>query len=149
MTAQHITERLESFVARCTQAGLSATHQRLVIYRVLAESEDHPSPEAVYERVRSEIPSISQATVYNNIHKFVELGLLEEVSKLHQTSRLDANMERHHHLVCVECKKVVDYYDAALDKARAKSREPHGFEIRHYHVEMHGLCPDCRRTGVT
>lgn len=145
MTAESLTERLESFVERCSEAGVSATHQRRIIYRVLVESDDHPSPETVYERVRREIPSISQATVYNNIHKFVELGLLAEVSKLHQTSRLDANLERHHHLVCVQCKKVVDYYDAALDKAKARDREPHGFEVREYHVEVHGLCPECRR----
>ncbi len=135
---------VDEFRCRCAAAGLAATHQRFVIYRVLAESRDHPSPEAVYERVKAEIPSISQATVYKNIHTFVEIGLISEVNLLHQTNRLDANLERHHHLICVRCKKVVDYYDTKLDRARAAEESPEGFEILSYQVEAHGVCPTCR-----
>jgi Fur family peroxide stress response transcriptional regulator len=135
---------LAEFRGRCSAAGLAATHQRYVIYRVLAESRDHPSPELVVERVRREIPSISHATVYKNIHTFVEIGLLREVNTLHQTSRLDANLDRHHHLVCVKCQKVVDFYDRTLDQARAKQDAPLGFRIERYQVEAHGLCPECQ-----
>ena len=133
------------FRCRCSAAGLAATHQRYVIYRVLAESRDHPSPETVVERVREEIPSISHATVYKNIHTFVEIGLLREVNTLHQTSRLDANLDQHHHLVCVSCRKVVDFYDETLDRARTRQAAPLGFRIDRYQVEAHGLCPECQR----
>ncbi len=136
--------RLADFRCRCSAAGLAATHQRYVIYRVLAESHDHPSPEIVVERVRKEIPSISHATVYKNIHTFVEIGLLREVNTLHQTSRLDANLDQHHHLVCMNCQKVVDFYDTALDGARAERDAPHGFRIERYQVEAQGLCPECQ-----
>ncbi len=138
---------LADFRCRCAGAGLAATHQRFVIYQVLLESIDHPSPEAVVERVRERIPSVSHATVYKNIHTFVEIGLIREVNLLHQTSRLDANLARHHHLVCESCRKVVDFYDAGLDEARAAEPAPHGFEIRRYQVEAHGLCPECRQAG--
>ena len=136
--------QLADFRCRCAAAGLAATHQRYVIYRVLTESCDHPSPELVVERVRERIPSISHATVYKNIHTFVEIGLLREVNTLHQTSRLDANLDRHHHLVCVRCQKVVDFYDKTLDGARAEEASPLGFRIERYQVEAHGLCPDCQ-----
>ena len=138
------TPQLAEFRCRCSAAGLAATHQRWTIYRVLAESPDHPSPETVVERVRREIPSISHATVYKNIHTFVEIGLLREVNTLHQTSRLDANLDRHHHLVCVKCRKVVDYYDEALDRARPREETPGGFLVERYQVEALGLCPECR-----
>jgi Fur family peroxide stress response transcriptional regulator len=136
--------QLAQFRCRCAAAGLAATHQRYVIYRVLSQSHDHPSPELVVERVREQIPSISHATVYKNIHTFVEIGLLREVTTLHQTSRLDANLDRHHHLVCVRCQKVVDFYDKTLDGARAEEASPLGFRIERYQVEAHGLCPDCQ-----
>jgi Fe2+ or Zn2+ uptake regulation protein len=140
--------KLADFRCRCSAAGLAATHQRYVIYRVLAKSHDHPSPELVVERVRQEIPSISHATVYKNIHTFVEIGLLREVNTLHQTSRLDANLDQHHHLVCVNCQKVVDFYDKTLDGARAEQPAPHGFRIERYQVEAHGLCPECQAAGA-
>lgn len=139
-----VNERMAEFARRCRETGLANTHQRMVIYRVLVESSDHPSPEVVYERVRAEIPSISKATVYKNIHAFVEAGVLREVSDLHQTNRLDANLERHHHLICTRCKRVVDYQDEQLSQVRSSEAEPLGFRLDEYRVEVRGLCPACR-----
>ena len=136
--------RMEEFARRCKDAGLATTHQRTVIYRVLVESRDHPSPELVYERVSREIPEISRATVYKNIHTFVDAGLLREVSEFHQTNRLDANLERHHHLICTSCKKVVDYKDERLDRIQASLAQPDGFQVSEYRAEVRGLCPACR-----
>jgi len=141
---QDVKARMSDFTRRCKEVGLSATHQRTVIYRVLVESRDHPSPEVVYERVSREIPEISRATVYKNIHTFIDAGLLREVSELHQTNRLDANLERHHHLICTRCRKVVDYDDDQLDGVRATHTEPDGFQVTEYRVEIRGLCSACR-----
>jgi Fur family peroxide stress response transcriptional regulator len=135
---------MAEFARRCRETGLANTHQRMIIYRVLVESADHPSPELVYERVRVEIPSISKATVYKNIRAFVEAGVLREVSDLHQTNRLDANLERHHHLICTRCKCVVDYQDEQLNRVRSSEAEPLGFRLDEYRVEVRGLCPACR-----
>jgi Fur family peroxide stress response transcriptional regulator len=142
--SQDVEARMGEFTRRCQEAGLAATHQRTVIYRVLVESHDHPSPEVVYERVRLEIPEISRATVYKNIHTFIDASLLREVSELHQTNRLDANLERHHHLICTRCRKVVDYQDDQLQGVRASKPEPGGFQVTEYRVEVRGLCPACR-----
>ncbi len=139
-----VKARMGDFTRRCKEAGLTTTHQRTVIYRVLVESRDHPSPELVYERVSREIPEISRATVYKNIHTFIEAGMLREVSELHQTNRLDANLERHHHLICTRCRKVVDFHDDRLDGIRASKSEPDGFQVAEYRVEARGLCPACR-----
>ena len=88
-------------------------------------------------------PEISRATVYKNIHTFIDAGMLREVSELHQTNRLDANLERHHHLICTSCKKVVDCQDDRLDSVRASSPKPGGFQVTEYRVEIRGLCPAC------
>ncbi len=141
---QDVKARMSEFARRCKQSGLATTHQRTVIYRVLVESRDHPSPELVYERVAREIPEISRATVYKNIHTFIEAGMLREVSELHQTNRLDANLERHHHLICTRCRKVVDFQDDQLDSIRASKTEPDGFQVTEYRVEARGLCPACK-----
>ena len=68
----------EQFRRLCGEHGLAVTHQRQVIYQALMLMHDHPSPEAVYEKVRKQIPSISLATVYKNIKTFVDSGLLRE-----------------------------------------------------------------------
>jgi Fur family peroxide stress response transcriptional regulator len=135
---------MEQFGERCAALGLVATHQRQVIYRVFAASEEHPRPEAVYARVKREIPAISLATIYKSIKTFVSMGLLREVGSEAGSYRLDANLDRHHHLVCVNCKAVVDFYDPRLDRVRATQLNPRNFRILRYQVEALGLCPACR-----
>lgn len=125
------------------EAGLSLTHQRVVLYRALLAMRNHPSPEAVYEHVRRDIPSISLGTVYKNIHAFMEAGLLREVSPHHGTLRLESNLEEHHHLVCIRCKAIVDLEESDLEPVRLRGPLPRGFRIDRYNVEFRGVCAAC------
>jgi len=133
------------FRQRCQELGLAYTHQRQVIYRLLAGTDAHPSPEAVYEKVRREMPSISLGTVYKNIKVFVDAGLVHEVSPLHETLRLDANLDPHHHLVCESCKKVQDLPEEEVEPIRFRGRLPKGFQPGRTVVEVIGLCAECAR----
>ena len=54
--------------------GLAVTHQRQVVYEAVVASHGHYSPEDIYAAVRRRIPSISLATVYNNLRLFIECG---------------------------------------------------------------------------
>ena len=123
--------------------GLSVTHQRQVIYDALMGMQGHPSPEAIYEEVRRQIPSVSLATVYKNIKTFVDRGILREVSLPHGSARLETNLAPHHHLVCVRCKSIVDLDDADVEPVRLKAEVPRGFRVQRYSVEVIGLCRDC------
>ncbi|MCS7025990.1 MAG: transcriptional repressor [Bryobacteraceae bacterium] len=140
-----IQQRMDMFRKRCKQLGLACTHQRLIIYRALASSASHPTPEAIYDQVRHEIPSISLATVYKNIKTFTEAGLLREVSVLHDSLRLDANLGNHHHLVCTRCKAVIDIPEEKLDPIRLRGKLPDGFVADRFLVEILGLCAACAK----
>lgn len=141
-----LTHRMDAFRRRCVELGLALTHQRLVIYEALAATDEHPTPEAVYERVRQSIPSISLATVYKNIRSFEEAGLLRQVNLLHESVRLDANLDNHHHLVCVRCKSVTDIPEDAIAPVRLNGPAPARFRIQRYNVEVLGLCARCSST---
>lgn len=121
------------------------THQRWVIYGELAKMPEHPSPELVYERVKKKLPSLSLATVYNTIKTFVEHGLVQEVSVHHGSLRLESNMEPHHHLVCVECKRIQDWPASEIEAVRVKNTLPKGFTLHRLNVEVLGLCARCGR----
>lgn len=140
---QNLTQRMETFRHRCVELGMALTHQRLVIYEALAASDEHPTPELIYERVRRSIPSISLATVYKNIRSFEEAGLLRQVNLLHESVRLDANLDNHHHLVCVECKSVTDIPEDAIEPVQMNGPVPGRFRIQRYNVEVLGLCSRC------
>jgi len=136
-------EKANRFRNLCIENGLSHTHQRQVIFEALNQMRDHPSPEAIYELVRQQIPSISLATVYKNIKTFVERGLVAEVSLHHGSARLETNLDPHHHLVCQRCKAIFDLNDEDLEPVRMKRPVPEGFKIERYAVEVIGICHGC------
>jgi Fur family peroxide stress response transcriptional regulator len=139
---------LARFRKRCRELGLAVTHQREAIYNLLAATDLHPSPETIYATVRRKIPSISLGTVYKNIRVFIDAGLVREVSPLHETLRLDANLAPHHHLVCARCKKVDDLPEDGVEPVRFRGRLPKGFQLQRTVVEVIGLCAACAPKAI-
>lgn len=134
-----------SFRERCKAQRLAFTHQRQVIYQAVAGATDHPTPEAVYAKVRRQMPSISLGTVYKNLNIFLEAGLLQEASLHHGSLRVDARVEPHHHFVCRQCRRITDLDAAAIEPVRFRTTLPAGFRVERHNVEIIGLCEACSR----
>lgn len=134
---------VQEFRDRCRAAGLALTHQREIIFSTVYEMRSHPTPEAIYERVRQQIPSISLATVYKNLKTFLDTGLLREVNPMHGSLRVDANTGDHHHLICTECRTMIDLEEDDLVPAQLRRPLPEGFVLKRCAVEFYGLCPRC------
>jgi Fe2+ or Zn2+ uptake regulation protein len=134
---------VEQFRHDCRDAGMSLTHQREVIFRALVEMDGHPSPEAIYGRVKTQIPAISLATVYKNLKTFLDTGLAREVSLHHGALRLETNSIPHHHFVCVRCKEIFDIEEDELMPVQLRQQLPEGFRLQRYSVEFQGLCARC------
>lgn len=129
----------------CNEHGIAVTHQRQVLFEVMKSMHGHPSPEEVYARVKKRIPAISLATVYKNIHLFVESGIFREVSVHHGSLRVEMNHSPHHHLVCSECKAIRDIDERDLDILPKQKRLSDGFLVERYSIDVIGLCPECQR----
>lgn len=134
----------QDFRAFCSQHGLAATHQRRVLFEVIQSMEGHPSPEEVYTRMRRRIPSISLATVYKNLHLFIESGMLREVSLHHGSLRIEMNRKAHHHLVCRACKSITDLEEEDFQLALKHRQFSPAFKVERYSVEVLGLCSNCQ-----
>lgn len=143
MQTELVTRRLQEFRALCRSRGIPLTNQRLAIYQALLETNSHPSAESLYRVLRDRLPQLSLGTVYKNLEILRELGLISEVNALHETARYDANLEPHHHLVCLRCKRVIDLYDSAL--AEVAPSDTHGFQVTDVRVQVNGVCPDCQK----
>jgi Fur family peroxide stress response transcriptional regulator len=126
----------------CRRRHLAATHQRKIIYETVMSLHGHPSPEVIYDKVKRKIPSISLATVYNNIRTFLESGMLREVSMHHGSLRVEPNGHAHHHLVCVRCKRISDLDAESLGPLKIKVR-PRGFRVTRIAVDVLGVCAEC------
>jgi Fur family peroxide stress response transcriptional regulator len=138
-----LEDQMNQFRERCLAAGLAVTHQRTVIYKELAQSFEHPSPEMIFERVRPQIPAISLATIYKSIRTFAEIGLIHEVNPFTESQRWDANLDPHHHLICTKCKSVTDIPQDAVAPVEFRSPLPDQFKVQRLSLEVLGLCAAC------
>jgi Fe2+ or Zn2+ uptake regulation protein len=131
------------------KAGVAATAPRVAILCALRGAFDHPSPEALYRRLREERPDLSLATVYKALHAFARVGLVHEVSVAGDNRRrFDANLDVHHHLVCTDCHEVRDLYDTDLDGVRTPAT-PAGFQAQAVSVNVLGRCATCAEVRST
>ncbi len=77
--------------------GLRLTPQREVVYQVIYEKRDHPTADEIYARVKSRMPSISLATVYNCLDTLISCGLVRQVNLERAPTRYCPNLHEHAH----------------------------------------------------
>ncbi len=142
-------EQATDFRKVCEQAGLAVTHQRQIIFDVLQSTEGHPSPEEVYAQVKQVIPSISLATVYKNLHLFIDSGIFAQVSLHHGSMRMETNHARHHHLLCTQCKSIHDIDPQLLGLSDEPRELPGGFRMERMSVDVLGVCARCQSAQPT
>jgi Fur family transcriptional regulator, peroxide stress response regulator len=124
--------------------GLRMTRQRQLVFDVLMESRDHPTADEVYRRVRSRMPSISLATVYNCLEKLVDCSLIRQVNRDRESSRYCGNLQEHGHFYCEVCGVILDIdLPTPTLHQLAPSREA-GFRVDSFEINFRGICPKCQ-----
>ncbi|MBL8799510.1 MAG: transcriptional repressor [Planctomycetia bacterium] len=139
-----IEMRLAAFRQRCGALGLALTPQRLAIYQVLAGDASHPGAEDIYRRIKPGMPSLSLGTVYRTLELFEEHGLISRLHAFSDQSRFDANLDDHHHLVCVRCRRIIDFQDDRLRELPVEPASLDGFQVLGHRIHLVGLCAECQ-----
>ena len=142
--AEFIEQRVSEFIIKSKELGIKVTPQRIAIYKELAGTDQHPSTETIYNKIRKYYPNISLTTVYRTLETFEKLGLISVVNVLYNAARYDANLDPHHHIVCTQCKKVEDIYDESLTDLDVSDRTLGDYKIEGYSVLLSGVCGECR-----
>ena len=138
------TFTVDEFIQECKQRGLSATYQRIAIYKILQQREDHPTAEDIYKEVLKEHPTVSLATIYKNLETLAGHNLIGKVTHLHDLARYDKNTNHHHHLVCIKCKKIIDVQSKNLEDLKIPSKLKKDFKVTDYKVQFDGICHQCQ-----
>ena len=125
------------------QKSTRYSRQRECILKVLSETDTHPTANYVFEKVREEIPNISLGTVYRNLSKLIEDGLIIKLVADDTCERYDARVVPHYHIVCRLCGAVGDIftdYNTALDK---KADEQYKGKVYGHDIMFYGICDKC------
>src|SRR3954469_3024393 len=124
--------------------GMRVTPQRLVIARTLKRLDRHASADEVTNEVVKEFPQVSVPTVYSALELLADLGFARRVTVAPGAVLYDPHTDDHHHLVCRNCRTVIDV-DADVDTTHAMAEaEGRGFAPDRAELVVTGLCEDCR-----
>lgn len=143
-----LERKLKNFEEVCRRNSIKLTHQRLEIYREIAEDPDHPSAEDLFKRLRARMPTISLDTVYRTLATFERIGIIMKVQLLDERGRFEANLDTHHHLVCARCQSVCDLYWPPFDDVEMPSEAEDWGVVNAARVELRGVCKMCLGRGA-
>ncbi|MCH8028712.1 MAG: transcriptional repressor [Candidatus Dadabacteria bacterium] len=141
-TQRWVEQQVQWFIGLCKETGMKVTPQRVAIYRELAATDEHPSAEAIFNKIKTYFPNVSLTTVYRTLETFEGRGVISVVNTLYNAARWDAKTEQHNHLVCVSCKKVEDLYDDTSVNLELDNKK--GFRVLGYNLLINGICKECQ-----
>ena len=128
-------------------AGLKATLPRLRIINLFETSKlRHMTAEDVYRLLQAEGLDIGLATVYRVLTQFEQAGLLTRHHFESGKAVYELNEGKHHdHLVCLQCGRVEEFYDAEIEKRQQRIARERGFLISEHALYLYADCtkPRC------
>lgn len=116
--------------------GIQPSAQRVAVADYVLHTEEHPSADLVWKRVKEQFPWISRATVYNTLNLFVDKGLLRRLTFAEDSIVFDPKTETHHHFID-EATGII--HDVPWDKVQVCNIESlRGYVVEDYQVVMRG-----------
>ncbi|MCS6935231.1 MAG: transcriptional repressor [Chitinophagales bacterium] len=143
----YLDEVKNIFSAYLEQKQLRKTNERFTILEEIYARNDHFDAESLYEYlVKKKKYNVSRATVYNTLDLLVSCDLV----KKHQFGKNQAQYEKsygykqHDHIICVDCKKVVEFCDPRIQQIKTMMGEILNFKITHHSLNLYGVCRPCQ-----
>ncbi|MCM8777815.1 MAG: transcriptional repressor [Candidatus Omnitrophica bacterium] len=140
---------------RMMAEGLRITQTRMVILDILTRrTKHHLSAEEIFLMAHRINPTIGFATVYRTLDLLTRMGIIQKMEfgdgkARYEMTEASKKVPHHHHLVCNECGKVIDYTEFTdeekelLTKVEKELSEKYKFTIKNHIIQFCGICNDC------
>ncbi len=139
-----LTER--KIVATLRQHSYKLTPQRRVVIQAITSNQEHLTPTTIYEKVHQHQPNIGLVTIYRTLEILAKLKLICELHAGDSCRSYTISAPRHHHhLICSNCGKVVDFPSCELEETQQSLSKQTGFRIDDHLLEFIGLCQACQK----
>ena len=123
-------------------SGPKATLPRLKILDIFQTSDvRHLTAEDVYKILLADNMDVGLATVYRVLTQFEQAGLLNRNHFETGKAIFELNAGSHHdHLVCLDCGRVEEFYDEAIEERQNAIAKERGFSIAEHALAIYGNC---------
>jgi Fur family ferric uptake transcriptional regulator len=123
-------------------SGLKATLPRIKVLEVFQKTQQrHMSAEDVYKMLLGEGADVGLATVYRVLMQFEQAGILSRTHFETGKAVFELNEGKHHdHLVCLDCGRVEEFFDAEIEKRQRAVATSRGFELQDHALALYAAC---------
>jgi len=140
-----VRKELALFRSFISRKGLRNTPEREEIIAEIFSNHDHFDVDELYLRLRNKGSRISKASIYRNIPLLMECGLIKEV--WHEDGHMHYESvygQKHHcHLRCIQCGKVIEFYEEELRAVEERLKQKYHFKILDHRLDVTGYCFEC------
>ncbi len=147
MEPRNITleDKTEELLKNLRSQGYRVTPQREIVIRIFQEAGDkHLSAEDVFEILQKKNEDVSLATTYRTLRMLVKMNILRELdfAESHKHYELiDADAPPHHHIICLNCNKTIEFEDEMVNELGKRIAEKYGVEIVDMQFQIFANCP--------
>jgi Fur family transcriptional regulator, ferric uptake regulator len=122
--------------------GLKATLPRLKILEIFQKGgQRHMTAEDVFRVLLLDRSDVGLATVYRVLTQFEQAGILSRSHFESGKAVYELNEGQHHdHLVCLDCGKVEEFFDAEIEKRQNAVAKSKGFSIADHALSLYANC---------
>ncbi|MDL2338821.1 MAG: ferric iron uptake transcriptional regulator [Pseudomonadota bacterium] len=123
-------------------SGLKATLPRIKILEVFQQAmQRHMTAEDVFKVLLADGSDVGLATVYRVLMQFEQAGILSRNHFESGKSVFELNEGQHHdHLVCMDCGRVEEFFDAEIEKRQRAVAQARGFELQEHALSLYVVC---------
>lgn len=127
------------------------TPQRKTVLQIFIDRPgQHLSAEDVHFILKENKFEIGLATVYRSLELLTELNILNSLDfgdgcRRYELNEASPNEHQHHHLICVECGKVMEFTDDLLGDLEEKIADKCEFQIVDHQLKFFGYCKECQK----
>lgn len=143
--------KMKDLRGRLAESKKKMTPQRQEILQIFFDSDEekHLSAEEVHELLQKKDFDFGLATVYRNVELLSSIGILTKVDfgdgcARYELSASDPQLHHHHHLICLKCKKIIEFEEDLLDDLENLIEKKSGFQIVNHEVKFFGYCSNCK-----
>jgi Fur family ferric uptake transcriptional regulator len=139
-------DTLVAFKGLLERKGLKYTFERECIYEEVQRIERHFDADSLYERFKKHGARVGRATVYRNLPLLLEAGVIQKSAGEGKRDFYEkTDVKGHHdHMVCLACKKIIEFHSDELEEIQDKLTAHYKFELVFHDHRLYGYCENCR-----
>ena len=126
------------------KAKLKITPQRMAVLSELADNRNHPTADAVYQKIKQKLPNISFDTVNRTLIVFAQSKIIKIAEWQGSAKRYDPITEPHHHFHCIKCNRIIDFTNKEYDGIKLPENITEKHQVLSQRIVLDGVCQNCK-----